>query len=334
MPYYLAPYVEERDQAHGGRRVIRAVGYERQPGAACLHLWPRAGTDGRCLLRLPVAHPDPRLEKLAEATAEVLTPAIRGLVTARLGVTELRATHLGDVFGELMLTPVPGKWRGLVPTRERYELWLGGELLWTGPRVITGGATDTFTRANETPVAAPWTQLTGSTNTINLVSNAIQAAATGDKFYYYSGAATGADQYSQFLQATAPTNADWGPAVRIGENGFSGYWASLYSAGVQAFNGFDGGTFFAVATVTVTATDGHTYRIEAEGTTLRFLDNGSHVTGSPTTDATLTGAGNGVGVFVFDTGGALDDFDGADIGAVATAWGPLLGLRNNRLVAA
>ena len=333
MPYYLAPYVEERDDAHGGRRVIRAVGYEGQPGAACLNFWTRAGVDGRALLRLPVAHADPRLEKLGEDKGEVLTPAARGLVTARLGVTELRAVGLGDVFGELMLSPVAGRWRGLVPTRERFELWLGGELLWAGPRVIAGGATDTFTRANETPVAAPWTQLTGSTNTINLVSNALQAAATGDKFYYYSGAVTGADQYSQFLQSSAPDTSDWGPACRIGENGFSGYWASLYALG-PSFNGFDAGTFFSPASVTVTATDGHTYRLEAEGTTLRFLDNGSHVTGSPTTDATLTGAGDGVGIFLYQINGAIDDFDGGDISAAAATWGPLLALRNNRLVAA
>ena len=319
MPYYLAPYVEERDQAHGGRRVIRAVGYEHQPGAACLHLWPRAGTDGRCLLRLPVAHPDPRLEKLAETPAEALTPSIRGLVTARLGVTELRATRLGDVFGELMLAPIPGKWKGLVPTRARHELWLGGELLWAGPRVIAGGATDTFTRADETPIAAPWVQLAGGGGDINLSGNAITAANASNKFHYYSGAATSADQYSQFLATTQPTNNDWGPACRIGENGFSGYIATPYSGG-PTFFGWDAASFFDLADLTAgfTGANGSTYRIEGEGTTLRAYKDTVQATGSPTTDATLTGAGNGVGVFLFETGGALDNFDGANLAAATS----------------
>jgi hypothetical protein len=53
-------------------------------------------------------------------------------------------------------------------------------------------ASDNFNRANETPLAAPWTKQ-GNQN-FNLVSNAVRAAVTGDSYYYYSGAASSADQ--------------------------------------------------------------------------------------------------------------------------------------------
>jgi hypothetical protein len=175
-------------------------------------------------------------------------------------------------------------------------------------------ASDTFTRANETPVASPWVQLAGSTGTINLSGNAIQLGTAGDNFYYYSGPAWSAAQYSKAVMVTAPANDDFGPAVRIGSNGFSGYYAAGFEAG-PVFVKFVAGTGSGIGSLTLNLVNGDTFGSEIVGSTLRCKLNGAEPTGSPVTDTELTTAGNGAGMEIFGSGGAIDNWEGGDFGA-------------------
>lgn len=174
-------------------------------------------------------------------------------------------------------------------------------------------ATDNFNRADESPLQFPWTQEAGSGGDIILVSNAIRAAGSSDKLYYYDGAVTVADQYSQANIVTKPTANDWGPACRIGTNGFSGYIAAQYDSGsnFRGITKFVSGSFTVIASGGATSAVGDTVGVEAEGTTIRTKKNG--VTDLTTTDSSLTGTGNGVGVFIYEPGGAIDDWEGGDL---------------------
>lgn len=185
-------------------------------------------------------------------------------------------------------------------------------------------ASDNFNRANETPLAAPWTK-NGGTGNFNLVSNGVQASVSDDKYYYYAGAVSSPDQYSQATMVSAPSSQDWGPAVRIGGAGHTttpeGYFFDVYiggsSGGVQKHVN---GAFTIIAATASSVAPGDTLRIEVEGTALRGYKNGVLLTS--TTDTSLASAGNGVGFFIYETGGSIDDWSGGDLTAPpATAAG-------------
>lgn len=175
-------------------------------------------------------------------------------------------------------------------------------------------ASDSFTRANETPLASPWVKQVGSN--LNLVSNAVQSAAAGNTLWYYSGATSSADHYSQ-AQASLVPSRDWAPACRIAGAGHAsvaeGYILSPFgSAG--SIDKFVNGSFSNIASnVLVSPADGQVLRLEVEGTTLRPYQDG--VARNTATDTSLTVNGNGPGLFVYEPGGAIDNWSGANLAA-------------------
>lgn len=174
-------------------------------------------------------------------------------------------------------------------------------------------AADNFNRANETPLASPWVLQSGSSGQVNLVSNAVQANTSADKLVYYSGSATQEKQYSQAVINSKPNSNDWGPAVRIGSNGLSGYIMAQYDPGsnFRGISKFVAANFFMVATGGSTTAVGDTARVEADGTSIKTYKNG--ILDISGTDSSLTTAGNGAGLFIYESGGAIDDWEGGDI---------------------
>lgn len=172
---------------------------------------------------------------------------------------------------------------------------------------------DSFIRANETPLAAPWVKCTGSAAAnINLASNSIASSATGDKFYYYTGSVSHADQFSEIRENSAVNNDDFGPALRILGSSLTGYWYSGCATGTP-FNRLVGGVFtgFGAGTPTGSA-NGDVWKMTCVGSTLRGYKNGVEALNSPITESTITGAGAGVGVFIYDTGGGLNNWQGGN----------------------
>lgn len=183
---------------------------------------------------------------------------------------------------------------------------------------------DSFTRANETPFSAPqWVKAPGSSaSNFNLSSGAVSKTASGDCAYYLMGAATTAGQWAQATRASKPVENDWGPAVHIGEVGhtlnLNLYFAQCYeptAGGVDRnINKIVNGSYTRIqgTTIGTVGADGDVMYLEAFGTTLNFKINGSL---SVTTSDTSLSSGQ-PGLFIYNTGGAIDDFSGGDIGGV------------------
>lgn len=172
-------------------------------------------------------------------------------------------------------------------------------------------ASDNFNRADESPIAAPWTKV-GSGSNFNLTSNALVKGSADDSAYYYSGAATGADQYSEAKQVVKPFNNDWGPAVRITGAAINMYCYDSYVTDEQIFKEV-AGVYAGIAHAGNDASvAGDVLRLEASGTTLTAFKNGvQRLSG---TDASFSSGQPGI--FIFEGGaGVIDDWAGGDLGA-------------------
>jgi hypothetical protein len=328
MPYYLAPY-----RGSGTRSdPFRPVGSD-QPGWSAIDLRADKGVTvdgggwGFALLYLPPGTTAPaQVIKLAEDPKETIALTTRQVLTSRLPLDFSKDQIIEDVFSTLLLKPPDGWWNALRPANGFYEAWLGGQRILSQPVIAGGTLSDDFNRADETPLAAPWSRLTGSTGNINLISNAITASAIGEKLYSYTAPfGWNADHSSEFTYAAAIPNHDWSLCVRVGANGFSAYVYDQFSGGRQ-IGKYVNGTFSTIEVAAGSASVGTAYRISVSGSTIRYYDGGTENANSPATDTSLTTAGNGPGVFIYETGGSLDDWVGTGELAGGLA-GPLVGCR-------
>lgn len=177
-------------------------------------------------------------------------------------------------------------------------------------------ATDNFNRADETPIAAPWTKQ-GAGGNFNLSSNTmVKASSADDSMYYYSGAASSPDQFSEAKIVTKPTSNDWGPAVRIGGTGVTGYFYDNYINDPQISKHING-VYTEIASLGGgdTTVVGDVERLEVSGTTLKAFINGVQK-GSNATDASITSGQPGI--FWYENSGAIDDWAGGDLSGGST----------------
>jgi hypothetical protein len=310
VPYYLSPYIGAGIRGNP----FRPTGSD-QAGWSAIDLRADKGVtlDGGgfkyALLWLPPGTTeDNALIKIGLDKLETVTTQIKNAILAKApGLNFTNDVTLQDLFESMLVTPPAGWWNAIRPANGRVEAWLGGQRIVDFPVVAGGSISDNFNRANETPAAAPWTKLAGGTGTINLTSNAITKITAGDAFFYYNNAAGwNADHSSSWLYATAITINDWGPAVRIGVDGFSGYCYDGATTEPQLFK-FVAGAFTTVETASST-TVGQTVKLDVAGSTLTYSRNGTPDANSPGSDTSLTTAGNGPGVFYYQNSGSLDDF--------------------------
>jgi len=278
---------------------------------------------------------DPALIKIGLDKLETVTTQIKNaILTKAPGLNFTDDVTLQDIFESMLVSPPAGWWNAIRPANGRMEAWLGGQRIVDFPVVAGGSISDDFNRANETPIATPFTVQPSSTGTINLATNAITKNGAGDCFYYYNNAAGwNADQSSQFLYATTITTSDWGPAVRIGSNGFSGYCYNSFTGGAVLVK-FVTGNFTAIESAAAGAVAGQTVKTDVAGSTLTYSRNGTPDANSPGTDTSLTTAGNGAGVFIYETGGSLDDFLATgEVSGVTTEYvGPIYRQGNSPMV--
>lgn len=309
MPYYLAPYKGSGTRADP----FRPEGSD-QPGWSAIDLRPDASVlTGRCLLYLPVADANPLLRKLSDNKDELIGVSNRNFLRTTLSSPSLEDDTLANTVAALLLRPPVGAWNRLQATGDHYEIHLGGPI-WQSPIIF--GASDDFNRANETPIASPWTK-SGPGPNANLTSNAMTETVGNDTFYYYSGAATSANQYSQakVTAAGGGSGSEWGPAARIQVSAlYDGYFNDCLP-GSEGIYKYVASTASLVQAVTYTMAVNDIVRIEAQGSTLRFIANGTERTGSPGTDTSITDAGGGPGVFLLSNTVVIDDWAGGDLAA-------------------
>lgn len=302
MPYYLAPYKGTGTHADP----FRPEGSD-QPGWSAIDLRPDGSViTGRCLLYLPVADANPRLRKLSDGKTELIGAANRDALRTALQSPDLQNDQFAAVVSQLLLRPPVKGWGRLQAVRNRYEIYLGG-LLWEGA-VMTANATDNFNRADETPLAAPWEQRGTAGPSVNLVTQAAQATASGDQFWRYTGAASTANQFSQSSKPTG-TDPDEGPACRITGTAITGYFAEM--AGSAGILKLISGTPTVVQGYTYTVADNDVIRLEVSGSTLTMYQNA--VAKAPAgTDTSIAGPGD-VGMFFFESGVRQDNWSGGDL---------------------
>lgn len=316
MPFYLAEYIGSGTRADP----FRPVGSD-QPGWAAIDLRPDPSVvDGgglnACLLRTPTAFNDPRARFLADDKLENLTNPQKNFLQNRLGIDLSSTNLLRDIIATLMVHPPNGAWKRLNPGLLWWEIWLG-ELIWQVPR-ISGGASDNFNRPNETPLAISagyvHSGIAGDVDqTIALASNAAQT--TGWGMTYGVNAASTANQFSE----ADVKNRDSGPGVRL-------------AAGASAFNGYTYGAFggtghiskFTNGTATDIGTGGSiglvaaTFRIEANGSSLRALVDGVQDV-APITDTSYATGQPGFAAAT-SASHAVDAWRGGDLPTVAVAF--------------
>ncbi len=183
-------------------------------------------------------------------------------------------------------------------------------------------ARDNFNRANETPLASPW----GSTGILgdvgmNLVSNAATDAATtyDNRSFYDGGIVWPNDQYSQAAITLGVSNSGGGSGEGLSVRG-SKTALTMYRFAIDHNATINwevlkavGGTFTSLATGLQAFTDGDTFRLSVNGSTITVSLNGA----SPfvtVVDSAIASGNPGIN-YSSTEGGVrfVDDWEGGDL---------------------
>lgn len=312
---YLAPYVGSGTKSDPFRPRAAAGKWS----AVDLRPDPTV-IDGFALLYLPGASGDAQLRQIGDAKEELLSRATETFIGNRLGKTfDGSNATISDLIGDLCLSPPSVKpWKSFLPAlvngRRQVEIWLNDERWFLQP-VLAGGASDDFNRANETPIAAPWTK-NGPGSNFNLTSNRMVKPSNGDDVcYYYSGAASSADQYTEFQITTFAGTSDCGPAVRIGTGATANYYVASYYTGGKVFYKYVSGSFSSISSFTDTETVNDYYRLAITGSSLTlYRDSSSPATTSRATASDSSITSGQPGVNSYDPGLEIDNWNGGDLG--------------------
>lgn len=181
-------------------------------------------------------------------------------------------------------------------------------------------ATDNFNRANDaTGLGANWTTAS-SPNKWTVSSNqAVPSAFSGgDSVSYYSAIAWPNDHYSKAQLTANGTSTDAGPGLLVRKASTSSedtfYWTTANHAATNNVDMYKvvSTTFTLIQRATQAYTDGDTFEMDAQGTTLRAI----YVTGSSTaistTDSAIGSGNAGLAYSSTITSAAADNWEGGD----------------------
>jgi len=156
-------------------------------------------------------------------------------------------------------------------------------------------ASDNFNRANETPLASPWTTTTGFSQ-MNLVSNAAEGSSSADSIAVYNSLTWGPNQTVSVVVGNLSTNNNYsGAGARwdTSGNGFFVWTDGTGGAGHCGISSSAGGSETVLANSSTTFANGDTIGIDISGTspniTINLQKNGTTVT----TVSSVSGNNNG-----------------------------------------
>lgn len=331
---YLSPYVG------GGVRSnpFRPCGIENSSEWSSIDIRPDfKDNHGLCLLTLPDSvTPHSSLIAIGCNKSEIICSSSKRFLGNRLSLT-LDKCSIGAVVGKIMCTT--GKaWKPLKPNliRRRYELYFGGECWWELKAFGGASYSDTFTRANENPIASPWVK-GGSGHNWQILTNALQGVTTDDDSWLYYNNTTPDDQFSQATVGALSVNADFGMAVRIAGGATQTFYLTINFNGGPLIAKFVAGSFTSLGAVTAVTIVNDVVRAEVIGSSMHFIKNGSDVLGSPVTDTSITSGFSGF--FAAEIANRFINWSGSSPSSGGGA-GPLVGgsllegalLRGGRLV--
>ncbi len=214
---------------------------------------------------------------------------------------------------------------GLAQTGLRSPSFLGS----LSPQATSGGSTqlgaDTFTRANETPLASPWldADVSAANTEFNLSGNSVTPELIShDAAMYLSGITWASNQYAQAKITVTGTTAGSGPGLIVRAGTGSPNW-SYYritickNATICDIAKVTVGTYGNIGTRTGTWVDGDVLRVEATGTTtvtLKIFQNGSQL-GADITDSSSALQAGVPGIFYSSTSTScsIDDYSAGSI---------------------
>lgn len=166
-------------------------------------------------------------------------------------------------------------------------------------------ASDSFTRADENPMASPWVGFGGGWNNLKLISNAVAAAVGGgsDCGMRYTGSN---GNFSRCVVTTVG-GRDGGPAINLDGSG-NGYVVTNYdNANFYLFR-IDNTSFVQIGTIGGTYSNGDVLELERVSGNVIFRQNSV----DKITAASSTYTGGLSGLFAYDDTIRLDDWtDGA-----------------------
>lgn len=324
--YYVSQYIG----AGTAEDPLRPIGSE-QPGWSAIDLRPDASRlDGgglnACLLYLPEPMNDARLYLCGYDSQEVLGSAVRARLASLLGAT-LTESSFHRVCGELMMTPPANAWKALRPThRGLYEVWLGGRLMWSQPRLAGGSSiADTFNRVDanldgSTSSDGQFTWAESEGTGWSIVTNRAELAANQDQDAARAQADLATDDhYSELAVVSlgAGGNIQGGPTCRHSTTALTYY---LHRAILTTTLNDHRLTKNVIGTLTDLGTDATDFaanevlRVTANGSTITAVRDG--VTLLTSTDTSIVGNLR-CGLWGFTTGAGLlvqlDSFAAADL---------------------
>lgn len=179
-------------------------------------------------------------------------------------------------------------------------------------------ASDSFSRANQNPIAGNWSTVSTSAGIggLQLLSDAATSSATGNASYsYWNAASWSADQWGQITIGTVPTagsNCSMGVLLRASTSGaLTEYIASIAGSGTGAAYSFHAakyvsGTYTAIPlnnTADYTLSIGDTITASMIGSTLSIYDNANLI--ATATDTSISSGA--VGMSANTNGNALSN---------------------------
>ena len=175
-------------------------------------------------------------------------------------------------------------------------------------------ATDNFTGSNGTQLttySGSWTLNTGD---FDIQTNALAADSSGNESgAHWNADSFGNDQYA-IITLAAVSSAYVGPAVRCAASGATYYGWSISNYDAYGFKQVSG-TWTQLYNNGTAGAASNTMRIEAEGTSIRFIKNGSTL--YTATDSAIGSGSSGVSGYGDSSTCRMDDWEGGNIGAAA-----------------
>lgn len=182
-------------------------------------------------------------------------------------------------------------------------------------------ATDNFNRANETPLSGGGNWSVGTDNPWNLSSNiAVPSSVSSDDAMHYTAGTWPNDHYSKAdltVSGTGGLQQGVGLTVR-GTTAATTYYRAVTDHAASnnvSISKMVNGVYTNLALVTSSWTDGSTWELDAQGTSLTFKRAGSTILTA--TDASIASGKPGIILSSNVTSASLDNWEGGDFSAGA-----------------
>ncbi len=243
--------------------------------------------DGVCLVGAAGFSGTPLMD-FGDILDQKLKGNMKRALANRLGLT-LELDDLRGIIAELMLLhgrQDGTRWKPLQATNQgRHEIFLGGETVYDAPVIEGTVITDDFNRANDAELTDSaegwsWTEVNGGqkldTNQTKMVD-----ASTVNTVRAESALAT-VDMYAQVKVVGGGNAVDGGPTVRYAAAAYT-FYAGVFRVGNdRQIYETTTGSFTNILDDNTSPADGSICRIEANGSSIGVLDDGTHITGAGT----------------------------------------------------